>query len=60
MTKNIRQNRTVPNVSKRGKSCYTTITFNPALDYAIKVQNLKTGKINKSPKKNTSTPKGKE
>ena len=25
-----------------------TITFNPALDYVIKAQNLKTGKINKS------------
>lgn len=27
-----------------------TITFNPALDYVIKMQNLKIGKINKSPK----------
>lgn len=25
-----------------------TITFNPALDYTIKIQNLKTGEINRS------------
>ena len=34
-------------VSKGEKMIYT-ITFNPALDYVIKAQNLKTGKINKS------------
>lgn len=30
-----------------------TITFNPALDYIIKIQNLKTGEINRSEKENT-------
>lgn len=49
MTKNMRQNRTVPNVSK-GENMIYTITFNPALDYTIKVQNFEAGKINKSQK----------
>ena len=45
--KRMRQNRTVPHVSKGGKMIYT-ITFNPALDYVIKAKEFKTGKINKS------------
>ena len=45
--KRMRQNWTVPHVSKGGKMIYT-ITFNPALDYVIKAKEFKTGKINKS------------
>jgi 1-phosphofructokinase len=47
----MRQNWTVPNVSKRRKyKMIYTITFNPALDYVIKVQDFNVGKINKSQK----------
>ena len=45
--KRMRQNQTVPCVSKGGKMIYT-ITFNPALDYVIKSKEFNTGKINKS------------
>ena len=37
-------------MSQKGENMIYTITFNPALDYVIKMQNLKIGKINKSPK----------
>ena len=39
-------------MSQRRKNMIYTITFNPALDYVIKMQNLKIGKINKNVSRN--------
>ena len=35
-------------MSQKGEKMIYTITFNPAIDYLIKIENFKPGKINKS------------